>query len=58
MENDAGKVEGWRDTGCIIYPWRKEPDALFFVCPKRGETRIASCWRCNECPDYAEACAV
>ena len=55
MENDTGEVESGGDTRCLIYPWRKEPDALMFVCLDRGLPLIASCGKCGEdCPDYSE----
>lgn len=55
MENSTGKVESGRDSSSLIYPWRKEPEALLFVCIKRGEPRIASCEMCrSDCPDYTE----
>jgi len=55
MANGTGEVESGRDTCCLIYPWRKEPDALMFVCIVKGEPRIASCERCgSNCPDYLE----
>ena len=43
------------ERGNLIYPWRKEPDALMFVCIDRGKPLIASCGKCGEeCPDYSE----
>ena len=55
MENDTGEVESGGDTRCLISPWRKEPDALMFVCLDRGLPLIASCGKCGEdCPDYSE----
>ena len=58
MANSTGKVESGRGPDRLVYPWRKEPEALFFVCIERGEPRIATCGKCDHCPDCCEVAGI